>query len=704
MKKQYIIENLDCAHCAMKMEEAAKKVDGADFVSVNFVSMKLTIEAKDDIFKKVSSEIFKVCKIVEPDVEFHENKYKMTNHELRDLIEIIAAVFLFVAAKVLEGVIPVEEGTLLSLLCFLPSYLIAGFVVIKKAFLGIIHGKFFDENFLMTIATFGAFAVGEAGEGVMVMLLYRIGEFFQELAVAKSRKSISELMDIRPDSANLISGDDVTKVNPEDVSAGSLILIKPGEKVPIDSVIVEGSSFLDTTALTGESVPKEVVPGDKIVSGCINMNGVLTARTEKSFGESSVSKILSLIEDSSDKKSKTENFISRFAKYYTPIVVILALVLAIVPPLFNGEWSLWIHKAITCLVISCPCALVISVPLTFFGGIGGASKSGILIKGADSIERLAKADACAFDKTGTLTQGSFKVTAIHPEIISEDELLELAATCENYSDHPISLSLKAAFKKEIDKGRIGKIEEIAGKGVKAQIDSKEYYVGNEKMMQSVGVEIRPCDKCHHIGTVVHIADNDTYLGHIVISDELRPDSKKAIDNLKKLGIDKIYLLSGDEEKVANDVASSLEIEKVFSSLLPHDKLSKLEEIEKEKSDGKTLIFVGDGINDAPVLSRADLGIAMGNIGADAAMEAADVVLIDDKPSKVALAIKIAKKTLSIVWQNIILSIGIKLFVLIPNIFLGEESVPIALAIFADVGVCLLAILNATRALIVKKDK
>lgn len=702
MRKQYLIENLDCAHCAMKMENAAKKVEGATFVSVNFVSMKLTLEADDAVFKKVYNEVLRVCKSVEPDVVFHQNKYKMSSIEKKDIYTIICAVLLFAAAKVLEAFELTSEGELLHLLSFLPSYLVSGLAIIKKAFLGILHGKIFDENFLMTIATFGAFAIGESGEGVMVMLLYRIGEFFQSLAVSKSRRSITELMDIRPDSANLIDGSEVTKVNPKDISIGSLILIKPGEKVPIDSVIVDGHSFLDTTALTGESVPREVNVGDKLISGCINMNGVLTAKTEKTFEESSVSKILEMIENSSEKKSKTENFISRFAKYYTPIVVILALVLAIVPPLFNGEWAVWIHKAITCLVISCPCALVISIPLTFFGAIGGASSNGILIKSTESVEKLAKAEICSFDKTGTLTKGNFKVTAIHPEIISQDELLELAATCENYSDHPISASLKAAFNKEINKARIGKIEELFGKGVKAEIDGKIYFVGNHKLMEDAKIEITPCEKCDHAGTVVHISSIDTYLGHIVISDELKADAEKAISDLDKLKIKGLYLISGDREDVADSVANKLGIKNVYSSLLPHEKLSVVEEIEKQKSQNGSLIYVGDGINDSPVLARADLGIAMGSIGADAAMEAADVVLIDDKPSKIALAIKLAKKALSIVYQNIVLSIGIKVLVLILNIFLGEESVPIWLAIFADVGVCIIAILNATRTLIIKK--
>ncbi len=702
MRKQYVIENLDCAHCAMKMEDAAKKVKGVTFVSVNFLSMKLTLEAEDRAFSTVLRQVQKACKEVEPDVKFHENKYKMTSNEKSEIVRIAVSVLLFLAANLLEVFEVFKEGSLLLLIAFLPSYFLAGFDVIRKAFLGLFHGKVFDENFLMTLATFGAFAIGEGGEGVMVMLLYCIGEFFQELAVSKSRQNISQLMNIRPDSANLIDNGQERRVQPEDVSVGSLIRIKPGEKIPLDGVVVEGSSFLDTAALTGESVPLKVGAGDQITSGCVNMNGLLTVKTEKSFGESSVSKILSLIEDSGDGKSHAERFISRFARYYTPVVVILAMVLAVIPPLFSGNWGFWIHKAVTCLVISCPCALVISVPLSFFGGIGGASSQGILIKGAEVLEKLAKAGLCAFDKTGTLTQGQFKVTAIHPEIISQEELLELAATCENYSDHPISLSLKAAFNREIDKGRIGKIEENPGEGVVAVIDGNEYFVGNEKLMRKCGIALHPCARCHHSGTVVHVANREQYLGHIVISDQLRPDAKKAIEDLKALGVKKTALLSGDQEEVAKEIGQQLGIQDCYAKLLPQDKLAVIQELSLQKQAEETLLFVGDGINDTPVLFHADVGIAMGGIGADAAVEAADVVLIDDRPSKVALAIQIAKKTLSIVWQNIILSVGIKLFVLIPNIFLGQASVPIGLAIFADTGVCILAVLNAARALRIKK--
>lgn len=686
----------------MEMETAAKKVPGVQFVSVNFISMKLTLEAPDEAFQRVFRQVEGVCRKVEPDVIFSENKYRLSRNEKREVFVIVLSALLFIAAKAAEGFALWEEGSIPMLLSFLPAYFLAGFHVIRKAFSGLFHGRFLDENFLMTLATFGAFAIGEAGEGVMVMVLYRIGEFFQDLAVSKSRRSVTELMDIRPDYANLLSGAEYEKVSPEQVPVGSLILVKPGEKIPLDGVITEGSSFLDTVSLTGESVPREVTVGDAVVSGCVNMNGVLTLRTEKSFGESSVSKILSLVEEAGETRSATERFITRFARIYTPAVVLLALCLALFPPLVSGNWSAWTHKAITCLVISCPCALVISIPLTFFGGIGGAGSKGILIKGADCLESLSKAKLCAFDKTGTLTKGEFKVRAVHPEIISSEELLELAATCENYSDHPISLSLKAAFNKEIDKGRIGEVREIAGEGVCGKIDGKKIYVGNEKLMATAKTQILPCEHCEHAGTVVHVAMEGTYLGHILISDTLRPDAKEAVAGLKKLGVRSIHLLSGDEADAVQKVAKDVGISEFHASLLPQDKMTVLKKIQSEKKEKETLLFVGDGINDTPVLAAADVGFAMGGIGADAAMEAADVVLIDDQPSKVALALRFAKKTMRIVWENVILSLGIKLFVLVPTIFAGEEAVPLALAVFADVGVCLLAVLNATRALHIKK--
>ena len=702
MRKQYILEDLDCAHCAMEMEEAAKKVPGVEYVSVNFLSMKLTLEAADGDYDRVFRQVVKVCRKVEPDCRIVTQKYRMGGEEKKELVRILIAAALFVIVKALEIAGVLEEGDWITLLAYLPAYVLAGYEVVWKALRGLFHGRVFDENFLMTLATVGAVATGEYSEAVAVMVLYQIGEFLQDLAVAKSRRSVTELMDIRPDSAHLITDGKESTVKPEDVPVGSFIVIHPGEKVPLDGEVTEGHSFLDTTALTGESVPREIGVGDKITSGCVNMRGVLTVKTEKTFGESSVSRILSLIEDGTETKSHAENFISRFAKWYTPVVVIGALILAVVPPLFSGNWSFWIHKAITCLVISCPCALVISVPLAFFGGIGGAGSRGILIKGAESVEKLAKADACAFDKTGTLTRGVFKVTAIHPDEVSEEALLELAATCENYSDHPISQSLKAAFDREIDKGRIGRIEEIAGEGVHAEIDGEEIFVGNLKLMERAGALVHSCPRCgRHKGTVVHLSRGTEYLGHIVISDELKPDAVEAVAALKALGVKKICLFSGDDKDVAAAVGETLGVDRVEAELDPADKLSLVEKIRREKENGKPLIFVGDGINDVPVLAKADVGVAMGGVGADAAIEAADVVLMDDKPKKVALAVRHARKTLSIVWQNIVFAIGVKIAVLVPNVLLGEASVPLWLAIFADVGVCLLAVLNSARALHVK---
>ena len=701
MKKQYFIENLDCAHCAMNMEEAAKKVEGVKDVSVNFVAMKMTLEAPEETFDQTFRAVVKACRSVEPEVRFHEKSFRLSRDQGGEILRWGISILLLILSHVLCHVFSWEEGDWRRLLAFLPPYLLCGFDVIKKAFLGIIHGKLFDENFLMTLASLGAFAIGEADEAAMVMVLYCIGEFFQDLAVSRSRKNISGLMDLRPDGANrLLADGTVERVAPDEIQPGESILIKPGEKVPLDGTILTGDSYLDTAALTGENVPRAVGAGDCIESGSVNMNGPLTVRVEKTFAESTATKILAMIEDSGDGKSRTEKFITRFARVYTPVVVALALMIAVFPPLFGASWSVWIHKAVTCLVISCPCALVISVPLTFFGGIGGAGAKGILIKSADSLERLSKASRFAFDKTGTLTHGKFKVTAIHPEIVSEDELLELAATCENYSDHPISLSLKAAFPREIDKSRIGKITELAGKGVIGVIDEKEYFVGNEKIMEDAGVTLHPCARCHRHGTVVHVAAKGAYLGHIVISDALRADASTAIAKLKRLHPKEICMLSGDREENAEEVAKMLQIPTVHANLLPQEKIAFIDRWRKEYPDDIS-VFVGDGINDAPVLARADLGIAMGGVGTDAALEAADVVLMDDKPSKVPLAVRIAKKTIAIVRQNIILSLGVKLLVLIPNIALGEESIPIYLAVFADVGVCLLAILNAARALIVR---
>jgi len=579
---------------------------------------------------------------------------------------------------------------------FLIPYIIIGWDVLYRAARNIAHGQVFDENFLMAIATVGALCIGEYPEGVAVMLFYQVGELFQSYAVGKSRKSIAALMDIRPDHANVERDGELEEVDPDEVEIDEIIVIKPGERIPLDGVVLDGTSLLDISSLTGESVPREVCAGDDVISGCINMNGLLRVRVTKEFGESTVARILELVENSSTVKAKAENFITKFARFYTPCVVIGAVLLALLPPLvLGGNWNEWINRALIFLVISCPCALVISVPMSFFGGIGGASKHGILVKGGNYLEVLAKADTIVFDKTGTLTKGVFKVTQIHPEGISEDELLELASMAESYSDHPISNSLRMAYGKEIDKSSVSSVEEIAGKGVKAVIDGHTVHVGNHRLMEEIGVEYRTCD---HIGTVVHTAIDGVYGGHIIISDELKSDASDAIKLLKDAGIKKTVMLTGDTKEVGVKTAIELGIDEVHTQLLPADKVEKVSElIEKRTGSGK-LLFVGDGINDAPVLARADVGIAMGAIGSDAAIEAADVVLMDDKPSKIALAIKIARKTLMIVYQNIIFALGVKGLVLIMG---AAGHANMWFAVFADVGVAVIAILNAMRALKIK---
>ncbi|MEF9946556.1 MAG: heavy metal translocating P-type ATPase [Lachnospiraceae bacterium] len=583
-------------------------------------------------------------------------------------------------------------------LLYLIPYLVIGWDVLWKAVRNIAHGQVFDENFLMSIATIGALGIGEYPEAVFVMLFYQIGELFQSYAVGKSRKSIASLMDIRPDYANVEREGSLVQVDPEEIQIGDIILIKPGEKIPLDGSVVEGSSSLNTTALTGESIPREVLVGDDVISGCVNINGLLKVRVTRVFGESTVSKILDLVENSSSNKARTENFITRFARVYTPAVVIAAVCLAVIPPLvLHGMWSVWLERALIFLVISCPCALVISVPLSFFGGIGGASRCGILVKGSNYLEMLSHTELIVFDKTGTLTQGSFEVTAIHPEKIKEKELLELAAMAEAYSDHPISLSLKAAYNQTIQRERIGKIEELAGRGVCATIDGKNVFIGNEKLMESVGALWHPCD---HPGTIVHVAVEKEYEGHIVISDEIKPDAATAIAQLKKRGVRKTVMLTGDQKSVGEAVAAQLHMDEVHTELLPVDKVVCVEALLKEKTGKGKLVFVGDGINDAPVLSRADIGIAMGALGSDAAIEAADIVLMDDNPGKIPLAIAISKNTLKIARQNIVFALGVKALVLV----LGALGIAnMWWAVFADVGVSVIAILNATRALKIPKN-
>ena len=587
---------------------------------------------------------------------------------------------------------------------YMIPYIVIGYDILLKAVKGILRGRVFDENFLMAVATVGAIVLalikknGDYTEGIAVMLFYQIGEFFQSYAVGKSRKNISSLMDIRPDYANIEKDGQLVRVSPDEVAIGSIIIVNPGEKVPIDGTVIEGTSSLNTSALTGESVPRDITAGDSIISGCINLTGVIKIKTDKEFGESTVSKILELVENSSSNKSKSEAFISKFAKVYTPAVCISALLLALVPPLVNimlkndAAFGVWIYRALTFLVISCPCALVISIPLSFFAGLGGASKAGVLIKGSNYLENLSKTDYVVFDKTGTLTKGVFNVNDIHHNILPEEELIELAALAEHASSHPISTSLQNAYSKEIDRSRVGEIVEIPGHGIKAIVDGKLILAGNNKLMEKEGIEYK---NCHKSGTIVHMAINGEYAGHIVISDELKDDSKEAIKKLKDAGVNNLVMLTGDSDSVAKEVAETLGITEYHSSLLPVDKVDKVEELLKGKDEKRMLAFVGDGINDAPVLARADIGIAMGSMGSDAAIEAADVVIMDDNPLRIVKAIKISKKCLRIVYENIAFALGVKFACLI----LGALGITnMWIAIFADVGVMIIAVLNAIRAL------
>ena len=619
----------------------------------------------------------------------------MNKKQKKMLIRIIIAAVLIVAFSLLPA-----EGYLRFGLFMIP-YLVIGYDILKKAFKGILNKQVFDENFLMAVATVGAILLGDYSEGVAVMLFYQIGELFQSYAVGKSRRNISELMDIRPDYANIEKDGALEQVDPDEVEIGTIIVVQPGEKVPIDGVITEGTSTLNTSALTGESLPRDAKAGDEVISGCINMTGLLKIRTTKEFGESTVSKILELVENSSSRKSRSENFISKFAKYYTPAVCYGALALALIPPvvlLIMGKpamWGDWIYRALTFLVISCPCALVISIPLSFFAGIGGASNQGILVKGSNYLETLAQTKYVVFDKTGTMTQGVFEVSGIHHNEIPDEKLLEYAALAECSSSHPISKSLQKAYGKPIDRNRVTDIEEISGNGVIAKVDGVSVAAGNTKLMDRLGIAYQDC---HHVGTVVHMAIDGKYAGHILISDIIKPHAKEAIAELKKAGISKTIMLTGDSKRVADQVAGELGIQEVYSELLPADKVSRVEELLNQKSEKDKLAFVGDGINDAPVLSRADIGIAMGALGSDAAIEAAEIVLMDDDPLKISKAIKIARKCIRIVYENIYFAIGIKILCLI----LGALGIAnMWVAIFADVGVMILAVLNAIRTLFVK---
>ena len=624
----------------------------------------------------------------------------MTRKLKKRLKRIIIGAAFFAAAVLIENFAPGLPWYVL-LAVFLTAYVIVGGDVVKRAVGNIGKGQVFDENFLMTIATVGAFFVGEYPEAVAVMLFYQVGELFQSYAVNRSRKNITELMDIRPDFANVRRDGVEEQVDPDEVAVGETIVVKPGERIPLDGVITKGNSSLDTMALTGESVPREVLCGEEVISGCINLTGALEVQVSKPFGESTVSKILDLVENASSKKAEAENFITKFARYYTPIVVLCAAVLAVIPPLFLGGWSTWIYRGLTFLVVSCPCAVVISVPLSFFGGLGGASKAGVLIKGSNYLEALAEAEIVVMDKTGTLTKGTFKVTEVKPasengvEVISGVKLLELTAYAESYSNHPISLSIQKAYGKELDKNRLESTEELAGHGVHAVIDGFDIYAGNEKLMRQQKISFT---NAAQIGTIVHVAKNDQYLGYILIADEIKEDAAECIRGLKAEGVNRVIMLTGDRKETADYVASQIGLTEVHSELLPGDKVDEVEKIIASKSSKGRLVFVGDGINDAPVLARADIGIAMGGLGSDAAIEAADVVIMTDEPSKIAAAMRISRKTLGIVKQNIVFALGVKILVLILAAF-GIANM--WLAVFADVGVAVIAILNAMRAMQVK---
>ncbi|MBQ9461089.1 MAG: cadmium-translocating P-type ATPase [Clostridia bacterium] len=627
----------------------------------------------------------------------------MTKKQKKNLIRII------LASVLMTAFLFVPVGGVWRLLLFLVPYLIVGYDILIKAAKGIIHLQPFDECFLMAVATIGAIAVGLMGDGdyveaVAVMLFYQIGEWFQSYAVGKSRKNISKLMDIRPDHANIERGGGTEEVDPDEVETGSVIVVKPGERIPIDGVIIEGESALNTSALTGESLPKDVMTGDEVISGCVNMTGVLRIRTTKEFGDSTVSRILDLVENASSRKSKSENFISKFARYYTPIVVFSAVALALLPPLVimlsggSAAWSVWIYRALTFLVISCPCALVISIPLTFFAGIGGASREGVLVKGSNCLEALSKAKTMVFDKTGTLTKGVFEVVSIHPDKVDENTLLHMAAHVERFSSHPIALSLRAAYPEEADGCEITDVKECAGQGVTARVNGDIIAAGNPAMMKSVGALVEKCPH-NHVGTVIHVARNGEYLGHIEISDVVKPTSAAAIASLRKAGIKKTVMLTGDSEAAAKKAAEELDIDEVYSGLLPEDKVNKVEELLSEQKGKELTAFVGDGINDAPVLTRADIGIAMGALGSDAAIEAADVVLMDDDPLKISKAMRISGRCMAIVKENIWFSIGVKVLCLVLGA-LGLANM--WTAIFADVGVMVIAVLNAVRALFTRK--
>lgn len=703
--KVFMLNGLDCANCAAKIETEIKNIEGIKFASVDFVSKRLTWEAESNTnVPMLVEKIESIVKKIEPDVKIalvkNPSKSKIEEKDdddeeghKKEIVELVIGGTLFVVGLIFKF------QNWLELTIFLISYIIVGRKVVLSAIKGIVRGQVFSEHFLMSVATIGAFFVGEYPEGVAVMLFYLVGELFEDMAVDNSRKSISELMDIRPDYANLQVGEELKKVSPDEVNIGNKIVVKPGEKIPLDGKVIEGTSMVDTAALTGESVPRELKPGSDALSGFVNKNGVLTIEVTKGFGESTVSKILDLVQNASNKKAPTEKFITKFARYYTPVVVFGALALAIIPPLVipGASFSDWIYRGLVFLVVSCPCALVLSIPLGFLGGIGGASKKGILVKGGNYLEALNNVEAVVFDKTGTLTKGVFKVTkAISENGYTEDELIKYAAYAESYSNHPIALSIIAAYHAEIDKYKIENYQEIAGHGIKVNVNGKEVLVGNTKLMISENIQYTDVDT---LGTVVHVAIDKKYAGSIIISDEVKEDSAKTIKELKALGVRKTVMLTGDLKKVADNIGKELGLDKVYSELLPADKVEKVESLEAQKSHKGKIVFVGDGINDAPVLARADIGIAMGGLGSDAAIEAADVVIMTDEPHKVASAIKIAKRTRNIVSQNIVFALGVKAIFLVLGA-LGLASM--WAAVFADMGVALIAVVNAMRALNTKK--
>lgn len=706
VKKELLLDGLDCANCASKIEKKVNEIRGIDSAYMNFAASTLTLNITDESeIEPVMLEVKGIVKRIEPDVIVQEKKLlranKTENGDVKDdfdtnievednrkeLIRLIIGAIIFSFAIILK------LSTTVQFLLFFISYILVGSEVLLKAVKNILRGQVFDENFLMCIATIGAFSIKQFPEGVAVMLFYQVGEFIQNIAVNRSRKSISSLMDIRPDYANLKINDEIRKVAPEDVKIDDIIVIRPGEKVPLDGKVVEGTSMVDTSALTGESIPREVEAESEILSGFINKNGLLTVKVTKEFGESTVSKILDLVQNASSRKASTENFITKFARYYTPAVVLAAALIAIIPPIVikDALFSEWFYKALVFLVISCPCALVISIPLGFFGGIGGASKKGILIKGSNYLEALNDVNIVVFDKTGTLTKGVFKVNKISPqEGITKDELLEYAALAESYSSHPIAESIMKEYGKQINKSDIQNYDEVSGHGIKVNIKGRRVLAGNSKLMNMEGIAFQEIEAA---GTIVHVAIDSQYAGFIVIADEVKEDAVEAVRGLKRLGIRKTIMLTGDNKIIAQKVSNELEIDEYYSELLPDGKVDRIEALDKEKGRKGKLLFVGDGINDAPVLARADVGVAMGGLGSDAAIEAADIVIMTDEPSKLIAAIEIAKRTRNIVWQNIIFAIGVKLIVLA----LGAGGLAtIWEAVFADVGVAVIAVLNAMR--------